>query len=313
MIKGKVFSILCLLIAGLLITTAFTSCERPPDRVESASRESVAPPEPYPVNVGGITFEESPQTIISLSPYLTELVFGLGYGNRLVGVSSYCDYPEQAKGIQSFGSGAKPEIDAIIAAKPDLLLCQSELSLMDKSQVEGAGIKVLTIAAPPTINAVYQAYTSIAVVVEGKVTADAAARKVYTELDTKVSQIMEKEYPFESFVYIAAPNMAIATADTLESNVLSLFGSNIANDGEAQGYDFPLAKIVEADPDIIFLASPMTIADLKSNDSLSALSAVKAGRVYVIDNKPFERPSIRIIEQLTTIDEMLSPAQTEAP
>jgi iron complex transport system substrate-binding protein len=93
------------------------------------------------------------------------------------------------------------------------------------------------------------------------------------------------------FVYITE-NMAAATGDTLESSILTRFGVNLAEEG--RGYVFDLADLLENQPDVILLSSVITRDSVERHAVLSQLDAVAAGRVIVLNNAYFERPSSRL-------------------
>ena len=69
-----------------------------------------------------VKIEKVPQRIISLAPSNTEILFALGLGNKVVGVTSYCNYPEEAKEKEIIDGFATPDLEKIIALTPDLIL-----------------------------------------------------------------------------------------------------------------------------------------------------------------------------------------------
>ena len=93
----------------------FAGCEsqfQPGDFTDDASRV--------------VTISKVPQRIVSHVPSITETLFVLGLGERVVGVSDYCDYPEEAKLKPSFGNYFNPSIENIVALDPDLVLTDAE-------------------------------------------------------------------------------------------------------------------------------------------------------------------------------------------
>src|ERR1043165_1036300 len=63
-----------------------------------------------------------PKKIVSLAPSITEMLFALGFGDRLVGVTTYCDYPAEARQLPKIGGFMSPSIEAIVAKRPDLVI-----------------------------------------------------------------------------------------------------------------------------------------------------------------------------------------------
>ncbi|MCK5735005.1 MAG: ABC transporter substrate-binding protein, partial [Spirochaetaceae bacterium] len=72
-----------------------------------------------------VSLDSPAETIVSLSPGITETIFALGYGDRLLGRTSYCDYPPEAASIPSVGSLMEPDIEAITAISPDIVIAST--------------------------------------------------------------------------------------------------------------------------------------------------------------------------------------------
>ena len=102
----------------ILISTALFLCgctKVTEEDAEALPADNTAVTEqPYPVTAGGLTFNSSPVTVGSLSPAVTEMLFELGFGDRIICRSEYCDYPESTENIPSVGSAVNPDIDGII-------------------------------------------------------------------------------------------------------------------------------------------------------------------------------------------------------
>jgi iron complex transport system substrate-binding protein len=89
---------------------------------------------------------EPARRVVSLSPATTELVFALGAGDRLVGRTRWCDYPEAARAVPDLGDGIPPNIEAVLAARPDLvLLYHSGQNAAAAERFRAAGIGVLSL------------------------------------------------------------------------------------------------------------------------------------------------------------------------
>src|SRR5215470_19986888 len=104
----------------------------------------------------------SPQRIISLAPSITEILFALGVGDRVVGVSTYCDYPPEATRIDRIGTFLQPNVERILAKKPDLVIgVPSPDNRAPVERVEELGLRVL-IVNPERIDDILQAIRTIA-------------------------------------------------------------------------------------------------------------------------------------------------------
>jgi ABC-type hemin transport system substrate-binding protein len=101
-----------------------------------------------------------PQRIVSLAPSLTETVFALGLGDRLVGVSVYCDYPPEAQRIDRVGTFITPNVEAIVAKRPDVILAvPSPGNRSPVESLERLGFKVVVVD-PLTLEAPQSSFRS---------------------------------------------------------------------------------------------------------------------------------------------------------
>lgn len=260
---------------------------------------------PYPVTLNNVEITEAPKKVVSLSPALTEIMHELGYGGKLVGRSEYCDYPKAVSALPSLGSGAKPDIDKIIKLKPSLVISATAIANKDIVNMEKNGIKTLVISAPTSIDGLKSVYEILGLAFEGLFTGKEKGAEKFNAIEKSVAAAKKTEK--NKFIYITT-TMAVAGGDTLESNVLSLFGENIAKTGK--GYTYELEKLLENQPDIIFLNNDYELADLEEDEIFSQLTAVQNGKVYSINNTFFERPTGRITNLLKEFTVKFAPAET---
>src|SRR4030042_989716 len=127
-----------------------------------------------------------PQRIISLAPSNTEILFALGLGDRVVGVTDYCNYPPEATTKPSVGDYTEPNIEAIIAMEPDLVVATEEHET-EIAQLESHGITVVGLN-PTTIAEVL---ASIALV--GQITGqEAEAASVVNDMQNRIKAVTDK-------------------------------------------------------------------------------------------------------------------------
>ena len=250
----------------------------------------------FPVVVDGVTIEESPEHIISLSPALTEILFEFGEGKRLIGRSAYCDFPAGVKSAEVIPGGSGFEPESIIGLEPDLLLMPYSISEKDKVALEREGIATVIIPAPKTLEEFQNVYRIMGLLLYGVFTGAENGDSTFADIDSACSN--PDEIDFGDFVYVTE-GMFIATGDTLESSILSRFGKNIAS--ESEGYSFDKSTLLEEQPDFILLNDRFSIEWLSSDEIFSQLEAVINGRVIMLDNARFERPSKRITTQIESL------------
>ena len=296
-VRKTVLTALC----GTLLLLGLAGCskndESAPSEISVSGSEGVSLDAPFPVTACGVRLENAPERIVSLSPAATEIICELGFRERLVGISDYCDYPEGLS-AERVGSTENPNIDEIAELKPDAVFTLSALSERDIYTLNQANIAVLTAEPPKNMEGYSALYREIAAAFYGKETVD-------SEKDTRISvqtgadarstlEKAAKNVQLGSFVYVTG-KLTAAGAETFESSVLGLAGENVCTEN---GY-VPLDNI-ERTPKYIIADSSLTEDDLASDETLSGF-IYDGAEIRFVDASLFERPSARtamIFEQL---------------
>ena len=286
------------ILTAALLTSGCDNIVLVPGKSSGTVTESSASSEPlsaYPVILNDTEIAKAPEKIVSLTPAYTEILFEMGYGDKIVAVSDYCDYPEDVEKLPKAASSANPDISAIKKLKPDLVITATPIVTKDKITLEAEGIKVLTITSPRTIEEFENIYKFFGLAFEGLFEGEAVGEKAFSDIRKQLDAIKKTDL---KFVYITAASTP-AGGDTFESAILSLFGTNCAKDSE--GYSYKAGNLKDNQPDIIFVSDSLGEDILTSNKNYSSLTAVEAGNTAVLENKYFERPSARISSLLGDI------------
>ena len=296
---------LIMLTAALLaLTVTFGGCENImliPGKSsgaiaeESSSAQSSEPLSAYPVTLNDTEITKAPEKIVSLAPAYTEILFEMGYGEKITAVSDYCDYPESVKELPKAASSANPDIAAIKKLKPDLVITATPIVTKDKISLEAQGIKVLVIPSPRSIEEFENVYKFFGLAMNGLFDGEAVGEKAFSPIKKQINAIKKTK---KKFVYVTAANTP-AGGDTFESAVLSLFGTNIAE--SASGYSYKAADLKDDQPDLIFVSDVIGEDTLISDENYSELKAVSDGKITVLENRYFERPSGRITELIGSV------------
>lgn len=280
-----IFSAAAVFLCGC---TQVTENEEEPAIMANADVSEAAP---YPVTVGELTFNSSPETVGSLSPAVTEMLFELGYGDRLVCRSEYCGYPEEAENISAVGSAVNPDIDGIIKCAPALLITQSPIANKDITRLSQAGISVLSIPAPRSVEELTENYRSLSLIFSGSLEGVERADQATEDLRAALS---EAKGSCESLVFImniTEDGFSAATGDSFAGDFAAHFGRNIAAGNTS--LTLTPEELLAADPQVILLAHPLESSDIDPELS-SQLSAFAEGHVFVIDASLTERPTARL-------------------
>lgn len=268
--------LLCICLASAVL---MSGCSEVEEDIPVTTAETAVTEKPYPVAAGSLIFNEQPVSVGSLSPAITEMICQLGYGDKLIGRSDYCNYPKDAESKVSLGSAANPDVEAIIAAKPQLLVSHSPIAKKDITKIENAGTRVWIISAPNSVEELYACYRDIASVFGGSIDSEDTASDAMKPL---INALFEAQDTVESFVYIMSPDLAAASDSTFAGKFFSSFGTNAAGDKE----DISLTEeeLLELDPQWIILPHSVSAEDLPSG-----LSAAENGRIITLDEEMLER------------------------
>ena len=290
---------LCLAIAA---STMLCSCEKDneqEDEITTITSSEPDEPMPYPFMLNDVEIAARPEKVVCLSPAITEIICEMGYQDTIIGRSSYCDFPGEIISVTDVGSTANPDIKAIIELKPDLVISSTAIASKDIFEMEQQGIKTVIIPSPTALDGFSSIYTSIGLIYEGMFTGVETGEQYYSEINKVLGNT--DNFSFGKFVYITE-NYSVAGGNTIESAILSCFGTNLAKD--AEGYGFDAEALLENQPDILLVNSKYSKEMLEEHEVFSELNAFQENRIIYIDNFFFERPTARIMEAITQLKDL---------
>ena len=160
-----------------------------------------------------VTIDVAPQRIVSLAPANTEIVAALGLTDSLVGVTTYCDYPEEVTEMPQVGDFVAPNLEAIAAAEPDLVLATTGVQADIVSQLEELGADVVAID-PQSLDAVFDSIVMVGAVTGTAAEAEALTADMQADLD-EIAAAVSAEEPVSTFLEIAQDPLFTAGSGTL--------------------------------------------------------------------------------------------------
>jgi len=252
-----------------------------------------------------------PQRIISIAPSVTEILFAIGLGEKIVGVSTHCNYPPEARLKEKIGGYITPSLERIIALQPDLVIGTADGELKPfVNKLAGLGVPVYITNS----QSVAEVMTSIQNV--GGVTYSlAGAKKVIVSMKGKMQTVRDKirGRPRLRVLHILSYDPLISSGKgTFVHDLIHLAGgTNVAEEAKGKHPRYSMEEVIAQDPQVIILSS------MKSRDPLaeqrswwsrwSEISAVRLGRIYVVDADLIHRPSPRIVEGLEELARAIHP------
>lgn len=294
----KMYAAAAIMAAVMLTGCGGETSSAPSEIIVAGGNTEEAEQGIFPVKLpDGTEIKSEPQRIASLSPAATEILAELGYADRLCAVSRYCDYPDGLPEVTA-GSSENPDIDKLTELAPDVVFTMSALAEREIYSLNSAGITVVALSAPKTVEDYGNLYRTAAGVFSGEEAGAAAAEKAVAALKSSASGV-----ELGTFIYVT-PKLTAAGTDTFESAVLSLSGKNIfTGEGYAEAAE-------ETDiPQYIIAADSLTEADIAGNSVYSAMISSGSELLFVPAER-FERPSARLSEVFSALSEQLSGSVT---
>lgn len=230
-----------------------------------------------------IKFSKSPQRIVSILPSLTESVCALGECGRLVGVDRYSNWPKEIGQLPQLGGGMDPNIEAIVALKPDLVLLASSSRAI--AQLESLGIKI--VALEPKVHAdVQRVLTTLGQILD--IPEVQGSKRVWSEIDASMTAA-EKSVPIKAkgvSVYFEVNNAPYAAGqESFIGETLTRLGAkNIIPKGLGPFPKINPELVVKANPDVI-MVSLQGLADIAKRPGWAAMRAIRDKRICTFSSE----------------------------
>jgi iron complex transport system substrate-binding protein len=279
------------------------------------SAQTTAAAAAYPLTVhaanGGVTIDQRPAAIVSLSPTATEMLFAIGAGSQVKAVDKNSDYPAAAPhtDLDAYQLNA----ESVAAYHPDLVIA-SGLTAAQAKQLKTLGMTTLEEPAATTLADTYREIIELGQATGHEHGAAALVATMKSKIAAIVKSIPKPAGPARYYYELDQTYYSVTTA-TFIGQVLHLLGltsiADAARGASASGGYPQLSSefILKADPDYLFLAdikcckqSPATVA---KRPGWSALTAVKDGRVVALDDDIASRWGPRIVDLLRTVADAL--------
>ena len=254
---------------------------------------------------------EGPESIVSLSPTATEMLFAIGAGPQVVAVDNYSYYPKEAPVIEDL-SGYSPNIEAIAEFEPDLVVLPNAGI---KEELESLGIEVLVLPAVANLDGVYEQIADLGVATANIDGAAALVASMRSEIASIMENIVIPEKPL-TFFHELDDTLYSVTSGTFIGQIYEMVGlSNIADPADADGsaYGYPQLTqefVLESDPDLIFFVDGnccgQTVEIISERPGWDVLKAVRNGTVIEMDADIASRWGPRLVQFLQSLSDAVA-------
>lgn len=293
-----------------------------PTRVQPTATPTPVPPTPtptpslYPMTVTDmagreVTLVAEPQRIVSLSPSNTEILYALGLGARVVGVTEFCNYPPEVAQKPKVGGFSDVNTEKVVEVQPDLILVASIHIPEVLPALEELGFTVLVLDAHD-LPGVLEGIRLVGKVAAQEEAAESLTAQMQQRADAVAQAVAGRERPrvyweLDSTLWTAGPGSFVQ--DLIER----AGGQNIAADAERAWVQLNAETIIAADPEVIFLASHPygeSAESVAARAGWDKISAVVNGRIVELTEEQGDmvsRPGPRVIDALELIARALHP------
>ena len=258
------------------------------------------------------------QSIVSLSPTHTEILFAIGAGDQVVAVDEFSDYPAEALELPHELSGFEPNVEAIAAFEPDLVVTGGDTTGLGV-QLADLGIETWDGPAATTLGDTYDQIEELGAITGHDAEAAELVAQMQTDIDGIVAATPVPDVPLTLYHELDSAFFS-ADSTTFIGELYSMLGlQNIADEAEGNSGGYPQLNaefIVSANPDLIFLADTIccgeTLDTVSSRPGWDAITAVQNGNVFEMDDNVASRWGPRVVEYLADVSAAIQQAAVPA-
>lgn len=301
-----------LFLVILLSVTFITGCSVQSNDASNHQSQNEQSEISYPMTVkdslgNEVTIPKEPERIVSLIPSNTEILFALELGEKVVGVTTNDNYPEEVKNLPKVGD-YNINVEKVVELKPDLVVAQAANEMTAVEQIKQLNIPVLILDAQ-SVDDVYKTIRLVAQVTNRQ----SKGEQVIEQMEKKKNEIIQKvsdaskENPVKVWIELDSNLFTVGGDGFLNELVELAGGENVAKD--LSGWpQISSEQVVKWNPDVI-LSAYGGEKEILTRKGWENVNAIKNQRVYSLDPDLSNRPGPRIIDGVEEIAKYLYPEQ----
>lgn len=292
-----------ILLAALLVSLSVPAAGRVAAQIvkDDTGRNFVVPSPP-------------PERIVSLAPNVTELLFALGLGDRIAGVTRFCDIPPEALAKPKIGGLIDPSFETIQSLRPDIVFAFRGNPLRAIERLRGLGFPVFVLDIGRTIDAVFPMVAKVGAATGRETEAaalNARLRAGYRKVETALASVRTTP---GVFLILHGQGLWTCGRDAFLDDLITRAGGRNVAAARARSWTFyQREQLLSDDPDVILVLAK-TVADFRRAEAwlagesrLGGLKAVRTRRVYHLDENAASRFGPRLIDVLAQAAALLHP------
>jgi iron complex transport system substrate-binding protein len=216
--------------------------------------------------------------IISLAPNLTEILFELGLGDQIVGVTNYCTYPPEALEKEKVGGFTNPNLEKIVSLKPDLVISEHWPSSKTVPRLREFGLQVTEVISPRSFEEIYQVIRGVGETVNRSPGAEELIHQMKKRLEAIEAKASRLAHSPTIYVEIDLPSWTIGQQSFITEALRLCGAQNLFEDVDKRSFQASKEMIVDRNPDFI-LAYTVAAPAISHRPGWGGIKAVQNGRI----------------------------------
>ncbi len=253
--------------------------------------------------------DEPAKTVVSLAPSTTEILFALDLDEEIIGVTEFCNYPEEALSKEKVGGYAETNLEKIIELDPELVLFSGQVDEEEVERLKESGIGVLGFE-DETIEEIVETIGKVGLAMGREEEAEKLGEEMLAEKEEIVEIVKDAETK-KVFWEVWHEPITTAGKNTFINEIIELAGGeNIGALAEGAYPEFDVEVLIEEDPEIYILPSdndPDALEGIYDRPGFDEITAIKEENIHIIDGDIISRQGPRIVEALEAVARAIHP------
>jgi iron complex transport system substrate-binding protein len=258
-----------------------------------------------------VSIPDGPLRVVSLAPSLTEIVFALGRGEWLVGVTDYCDYPAAARSRPRVGGPVTPDLERIVVLRPDVVLATAEGNPRDRvAQLTRLSVPVFAVK-PEGYAGILASVETLGRLLRAEATAAVLLKEIQGRVDAVRRAVSGRPRPRVLYLLWMDPLIAVGPAAFIHDLIEMAGGENVVRERAVPYPRLSWEEVVASSPEVILVASHREGTDRPTNgngwNAWKSVPAIRTGRVIAVPGDPIHRPGPRVAEGVERLARAIHP------
>jgi iron complex transport system substrate-binding protein len=254
-----------------------------------------------------LTLPQNVERVVSLAPNITEIVFAIGAQTKLVGVTSYCNYPEAARKITPVGDTIQPNIEAIVALRPQVVIVSTSSQLQAFVQKMREQRITVYVTDPHDLDGIMRTITELGDLLGVRANADRVVAQMSMRTADVAARVKDKP-PVSVFFQLSREPLYTAGKDAFVTDLIQRAGGRSVTAAVPGAFPiFSAEDALASKPEAIVMTTMTADGKTSVAESLLSSPAVQKKRVYEINGDLLTRPGPRVVDGIEAIARALHP------